>query len=152
MLRARTMLLLSISLLLALALLWGQGVFAPRGSTTAASADTIACMGPLTGTFTNVVVPESASCTLSSALVQGNVQIQHDAQLVVDGASTVRGNVMADHCRSVMLAGPVVVGGNVEIQHCMMPSGYTGPGIQISGNVECHNNAAACVAASGAVG
>src|SRR5262249_43857513 len=145
--RARTMLLLSVSLLLALAILWGYGVF----STLESAAGSTACTGALTGTFNNVVVPESASCTLTSALVQGNVEVRSNARLVVDGASTIRGNVVADHCMSVMLSGTVGVGGNVQIQHCTMPSGYIGPGIQISGNIECHNNAAACVAESGTV-
>src|SRR5215471_3332116 len=145
--RVRTMLLLSVSLLLVLGILWGQGVF----STLESASGSTACTGPLTGTFTNVVVPESASCTLSSVLVQGNVQVQQNARLVVNGVSTIQGNVAADHCVSVMLSGTVVVGGNVEIQHCTQPSGYTGPGIEIGGNVECHNNAGACVAESGTV-
>src|SRR5262249_16227731 len=145
--RVRTTLLLSVSLLLVLGILWGQGVF----STLESASGSTSCTGPLTGTFTNVVVPESASCTLSSVLVQGNVQVQQNARLVVNGVSTIQGNVAADHCVSVMLSGTVVVGGNVEIQHCTQPSGYTGPGIAISGNVECHNNAGACVAESGTV-
>src|SRR5262249_41859421 len=146
--RARTMLLLSVSLLLALAILWGYGVF----STLESAAGSTACTGALTGTFNNVVVPESASCTLTSALVQGNVEVRSNARLVVNGVSTIQRNIAADHCVSMLLSGTVAVGGNVEIQYCTMPSGYTGPGIQISGNVACHHNAGACVAQSGTIG
>ena len=59
--RSRTVLLLSCSLLLALGMLWGQGVF----STLESAAGDTSCTGALTGTFHNVVVPASTSCTLT---------------------------------------------------------------------------------------
>ena len=146
--RYRVRLLIGVTLLLALSgiILEEQGMW----SASAQPANT-SCTGALTGTFANVVVPASASCTLTNALVQGNVQVQSNARLVVGGASTIRGNVAANQCVSVMLSGTVTVSGNVAIQRCTQPSGYTGPGIQISGNVACQDNAGACVAQSGTV-
>lgn len=112
------------------------------------------CTGALTGTFRNVVVPDGASCSLPGAMVDGNVQVKRDASLSIGprGATTIRGNVQADHCRSLALAGAVTVEGNVQIQQCTADSGYAGPGVQIGGNFQCHDNSGACRAVNGSVG
>jgi hypothetical protein len=88
-----------------------------------------------------------------SSIVRGSVRVKRNASLVVGppGVSTIRGNLRADHCASVLLSGSVSVGGNVHIQHCTADSGYVGPGIQIGGNFECHQNSGACTADKGAV-
>lgn len=65
--------------------------------------------------------------------------------------STINGNVEAALCKFARLNGKVAVGGNVNIHECTMSSGYTGRGVQINGNFECHNNAGACLANQGAV-
>ncbi len=117
----------------------------------AARADTN-CTGALTGTISgNVIVPNDASCTLSSATVSGNVTVKTNATLAVNGPAAIQGNVAADHCRSVTLTGSVTVGGNVLIGYCSSTSGYTGPAVQVNGNLQCHDNVAACVANRGTV-
>ncbi len=112
------------------------------------------CTSAMAGTFKNVVVPDGASCALSGAMVNGNVQVKRNASLSIGplGASTIRGNVEADHCRSLALAGTVMVEGNVRVQQCAADSGYAGPGVQIGGNFQCQNNSAACRADDGSVG
>jgi hypothetical protein len=116
-------------------------------------AQDISCTGALTGTFGNVVVPPGASCTLSGASVGGDVRIAQGSVLTVTspGLSVIAGNVQAEHCQSVLLTGAVVVQGNVKIQHCAGTSGYVGPGVQITGDFECHDNTGPCVADQGSV-
>jgi hypothetical protein len=118
-----------------------------------AVAANTSCTGAMAGTFKNVVVPDGASCGLSGAMVDGNVQVKRDASLSIGpvGTATIRGNVQADHCRSVALAGAVTVEGNVQIQQCTADSGYAGPGVQIGGNFQCHDNSGACRAVNGSV-
>src|SRR5579864_7640973 len=112
------------------------------------------CTGTLTGTLGNVVVPTRASCTLSAVSVSGNVRVAQGAALTVMGPapSLIAGNIQAEHCQSVLLTGSVALQGNLEIQHCTATSGFVGPGIQISGDFECHDNAGPCVADQGSVG
>lgn len=122
------------------------------GSSMPLHAQNISCSGSMTGTFGNVTVPNGASCTLSDAIVGGNIQVGTNATLSVGATSTITGNVQANQCGSVLLSGAVVIVGNVQIQQCAARSGYVGPGIQIEGNFECQNNSGACVADNGAVG
>src|SRR5262245_21142215 len=110
------------------------------------------CTGAMTGAFGHVVVPAGADCSLSDAIVQGDVRVHHNASLSVGPSTTIDGDVEARHCRFVLLNGSVGIAGDVEIHECTARSGYTGPGIQIGGNFKCHGNSAECVAANGAVG
>jgi predicted acyltransferase (DUF342 family) len=126
--------------------------FSMLGSNPAARAQNATCVGTATGTFTgNLVVPNGASCNLSNAIVNGNVSVGQNSTLLVS-ATTINGNVQANQCVSVNLTGSVAVGGNFQIQQCAMASGYQGPGVQISGNFQCQNNSAACIADMGYVG
>jgi hypothetical protein len=49
------------------------------GSVPAAHAGETDCTGPMSGTFQNVVVPDGASCSLSAAIVSGNVHVKRNA-------------------------------------------------------------------------
>jgi hypothetical protein len=61
------------------------------GSALAAYADTN-CTSALTGTISgNVVVPNNATCTVSSATVSGNVMVKTKATLVVSGPVAIQG-------------------------------------------------------------
>jgi hypothetical protein len=127
---------------------------AAKTLTVQIGAGNTSCTGSMTGTFQSVDVPDGASCALVGAFARGNVQVKGNASLTVGppGASTIRGNVHADGCVSLTLSGAVTVGGNVKIQRCAADSGYTGPGVRIDGNFQCHDNLGACVARNGAVG
>jgi hypothetical protein len=123
----------------------------------AARADDTSCTGPLSGvTITgNLVVPDSAACSVFRVSVTGNVLVRHEASFEAVSDVTISGNVLADQCEIVLL-GPGLgsVGGNVEIQHCVESSGYSN-GRQdqtIGGNFHCHNNFAPCVAEGGSIG
>jgi hypothetical protein len=60
-----------------------------------AAADDTPCIGAVTGTHDNVVVPPGQTCTLSAATVLGNVKALQDSSLLVTG-SNVRGDVQGD--------------------------------------------------------
>lgn len=115
-------------------------------------AQNATCTGSATGTLGNLTVPDGSSCNLSNATVNGNIKVGKNSILTVNGGiTTITGNVQANQCQSVMLTGSVLINGNLEIQQCTADSGYVGPGIQIGGNFECHNNSGACVAQMGTV-
>jgi hypothetical protein len=122
----------------------------------AARADTT-CIGMLQGTVNgDVIVPPGQSCTLSLADVKGNVLVQNNASLLVDGydePSAIGGNVIAANCASALLEGNVSVDGNVRIGNCTGAgrNGFRGPGITIGGNFRCHDNAGPCTAWLGEV-
>ena len=65
------------------------------GFPIAAKATNTFCTGATTGTFDNVAVPSGASCTLSGAVINGNVQVAEAASLTVTGPgpSSIAGNV-----------------------------------------------------------
>jgi hypothetical protein len=131
-------------------------------SGVAVAADLV-CTGVSSGgTWHNVTVPASASCTLENTRVTGNVTVQAGGSLEVTdsaGDSTINGDIKADGCgfvelESTGLTHRIVVGGNVTIQNCTggVFSGGQGdssrlpPGsILIGGNVKCNNNADGCV-------
>ncbi len=60
-----------------------------------AAANDTQCIGTLTGTHDNVVVPPGQSCILNGATVLGNVKALQDSRLRVQ-FSNVRGNVVGD--------------------------------------------------------
>jgi hypothetical protein len=67
-----------------------------------ATADDSLCVGTLTGTHDNVVVPPGATCFLSGATVRGNVKALADSKLEVF-SSTVHGNVEGRAADSVVV-------------------------------------------------
>jgi hypothetical protein len=84
-----------------------------------ASADDTQCVGALTGTFDNVVVPADQTCFLTSSLVRGNVKALPDSRLFSD-SNDIRGNVEGDKADQIDIfdfpgsPGPSIVGGNIE--------------------------------------
>jgi hypothetical protein len=124
------------------------------GAATAQAADT-RCTGTLSGNITgDVIVPNGASCTLSNAIVTGDVQVRQNARLTVDATeqpTTIGGNVKAIGCASALLEGGVTVTGDLQIERCSLQSGFIGPGVKIGGNFQCISNAGACEAELGAV-
>ena len=112
------------------------------------------CTGTLSGVTGKVVVPVGASCTLSNAIVTGDVQVLQNASLTVDATeqpTTINGNIQANLCASTLLKGGVTVTGSVQIQHCAQPSGFVGPGVKIGGDFQCINNGGGCQAKLGDV-
>jgi hypothetical protein len=61
----------------------------------AARADDTVCLGPMTGTFDNVIVPNGGNCTLTASFVNGNVKVLSGGGLQI-ASSTVRGSVEAE--------------------------------------------------------
>src|SRR5687768_948399 len=64
-------------------------------SSSEAMAGDTPCVGMLTGTFDNVVVPPGQTCLLTGATVRGNVKALENSRLVINN-STVGGNVEGD--------------------------------------------------------
>jgi hypothetical protein len=60
--------------------------------TPAAQAGDTPCLGPMTGTFDNVVVPNGGNCSLTGSTVNGNVKVLAGGGLQIN-RSTVWGNV-----------------------------------------------------------
>lgn len=82
-------------------------------SSSEAKADDTPCVGSLTGTFDNIVVPPRATCTLTNSTVRGNVKALEGSRLLLLN-DTVHGNVQGDKANSVQVAF-CTIGGNVEI-------------------------------------
>jgi hypothetical protein len=78
-------------------------------ATTSAVADDTHCIGALTGTFDNVVVPPAARCTISDSTVRGNVKALENSQLVIQ-QSNIRGNVEGDKADLVQVNSSMVRG------------------------------------------
>src|SRR5687768_18568325 len=72
-----------------------------------AEADDTACVGALTGTFDNVIVPPGQVCHLTNSMVWGNVKALEGAQLRIDH-SHINGNVEGDKADIVQLFFTVV--------------------------------------------
>jgi hypothetical protein len=80
-----------------------------------AQADDTVCVGLLTGTFDNVVVPPGAFCTLQGAQVRGNVKVLENATLQAN-ASRIEGNVQGDKSRGVLLQFQTQVEGDFQVK------------------------------------
>lgn len=103
-------------------------------------ADDTICTGNLSGSHTNVIVPDGATCTLSSARVEGNVEVKTGAALTVNGPTYIGGNVQSEGSRFVRLSGAgVTVAGNVQIKKVTEASGLQ-PGTNIYGNFQFEEN------------
>ena len=64
-----------------------------------AAAKPTECVGVLTGTFDEIIVPEGAHCTLAGAHVLGNVRVERGASLHTISAgpdlTIIEGNVLS---------------------------------------------------------
>lgn len=123
----------------------------------AARAGDTSCTGQLFGTINgNVVVPQGATCELTTATVTGNVLVEKGASLLAgpQGSVTISGNVLAIQCASVTIepSALVSIGGSVGILFCTGTSGYFVRGVSIQGNFLCQFNSAPCTASSGSIG
>jgi hypothetical protein len=67
-----------------------------------AEADDTACVGALTGTFDNVIVPPGQICHLTNSTVWGNVKALEHSRLRIE-RSTINGNVEGDKADIVQL-------------------------------------------------
>lgn len=93
--------------------------FALTVTRIAAAGDT-PCVGALTGTFDNVVVPGGATCILSNSLVHGSVKALEGSRLFMRD-DTVRGNVEGDKALSVQILRSLLLG-NVHISEAGDPT------------------------------
>jgi hypothetical protein len=80
---------------------------------SAGSGNDTRCVGALTGTFDNVVVPRGATCTLTNSTVRGNVKALRDSRLFMDN-DFVGGNVEGDQASAVQVVLSLVEG-NIKI-------------------------------------
>jgi len=108
---------------------------------SAAAAET-QCVGLLTGTHDNVVVPPGQTCTLAFSMVSGNVKAREDSRLSILGFNTIQGNVTAlkDSQFNIegvaLIPGSTTIRGNVEGDKAEVAQlGNTGP-IKVGGNVK----------------
>ena len=71
----------------------------PLAASIGSASDT-ECVGTLSGTFDNIVVPPGASCFLQAATVNGNVKALENSRLFFR-SSTARGNIEGDNADRV---------------------------------------------------
>jgi hypothetical protein len=76
-------------------------------------AATTSCVGTLTGTYHNVVVPPGADCLIMGSTVLGNVKALAASRLVIRD-SRVRGHITGDHAGLVNIYF-TTIGGNVTL-------------------------------------
>ena len=109
-------------------------------SPLALRADDTICRGTVTGNHENVIVPDGATCTISNARIDGNVEVKTGAALTVNGPTYIGGNVQSEGSRFVRLSGSgVTVPGDVQIKKAYEASGIQ-PGTNIYGNFQYEEN------------
>jgi hypothetical protein len=79
------------------------------------------CTGSFSGaTFNDLVIPEGASCTLVSSVVNGNIEVRKNAMLEFDGQVEVFGNISATQPNSFIsqlnVIGANKIHGNLSIE------------------------------------
>jgi hypothetical protein len=80
-------------------------------------AEETICRGSITGSHDNVTVPDGASCSITNARIEGNVEVKTGSALVVSGPVYIGGNVQSEESRSVILAGlGITIEGSVQIK------------------------------------
>lgn len=82
-------------------------------------AEETRCIGALTGSHDNVVVPQGAVCSLQDARLNGSVTVSRGGALTISGRTHINGNVISeDGGAYVRIIGPsVTVDGNVQIKY-----------------------------------
>lgn len=96
-----------------------------------AVADDARCVGFLPpGTYDNVVVPRDTDCTLSGAVVRGNVKALRGASLFSSG-NRIAGNLQGDRPRFVGSLGDTI-GGNVHVIGATGTPGFLFDGLSIN--------------------
>jgi hypothetical protein len=94
------------------------------GAPSAAAGETT-CVGSLTATYDNVVVPAGAHCSLSGARVRGNVLVPNGASLTISSRPEGSGGLG--------LGNPTIVDGNVQAENASSVSIF---GSEVRGNVQ----------------
>ncbi|MBC7940667.1 MAG: hypothetical protein H7Z19_13035 [Chitinophagaceae bacterium] len=80
-----------------------------------ASAEEFRCTGTVGAVaLDNIFVPDGASCTLNRTRLNGNIVVGRGAQLYA-GSVSVNGNLQAEGAASVVLGGFSTIGGSVQI-------------------------------------
>jgi hypothetical protein len=99
-------------------------------SAAPAVADDTVCVGPLSGTHDNVVVPPGANCTLSGAIVKGNVTALRSSSLGTN-LSRIGGNIEAHRPRFVGSFGDTI-GGNFSVTGATGDPGFIFPPFNVT--------------------
>jgi hypothetical protein len=133
----------------AIAMLTALG-FVLATAPVASAQKTFTCTGTISdgsAIDSSLVVPPSATCTLTNVTVVGNVQVGTGARLNAHPGTgqtvTIDGNVVAHQCVGVDLflqqggGGMIAIGGNVRIQNCGF--GFSSD-VTIGGNFVCTDN------------
>jgi len=107
----------------------------------AAAAAPEECVGALTGTHDNVVVPSGAHCEMSAAMVNGNVLVRAGASLRAS-ASQISGNVIGQDSAFVCLQFGSQLGGNFDVRGGALhtTSGFD-INVMVAGNARVTQNA-----------
>lgn len=107
-------------------------------------AEDTQCNGVLKGSHDNVIVPESAVCTLQNARLNGSVYVKRGGALTIQGRTYVNGNVISeDGGRYVRITGTNVrIGGNVQMKYNYDTSAIQ-PGTTIQGSLQYVENTGA---------
>lgn len=116
-------------------------------------AEDTQCSGVLTGSHDNVIVPQSAVCSLRNAKLNGSVYVSQGGGLTISGRTYINGNVISeDGGAYVRIVGPsVVVGGNVQIKNNYQASSIQ-PGTLIHGNFQYVENSGPLFASGAFIG
>lgn len=120
------------------------------GPSNAVAGDTV-CVGALTGAHDNVIVPPAVVCTISNAMIKGNVKVF--GQLDVLPVTTIGGSIDGEpgHIRVALFGTGVVVRGNVQLKGGSAIAGYT-TGTQVRGNYQYEENAGSLSATGALIG
>lgn len=73
------------------------------------------CMGTVTGSFDNIVVPPGATCIVTNAMVRGNIKALEDAVLAITLNTTINGSVYGDKADVLQINNIVTIHGNIEM-------------------------------------
>jgi len=104
----------AITAIVLIAVVMGISTIAPALQQAFASADDTICVGSISGTHDNVVVPSGSVCTFSSTTINGDLKVESAASLFAS-SSTINGNIEADGANFILLVS-VTVGGDVQIE------------------------------------
>jgi hypothetical protein len=90
-------------------------VLASALASTASFADEVQCVGTLGAvSVDNIFVPDGASCVLDRTRANGNVVVGRGARLNAAGVS-INGNVQAEGAANVIVRANSMIGGSVQI-------------------------------------
>jgi hypothetical protein len=111
-----------------------------------ALAEERVCRGTIGATTVdNLLVPQSAVCTLNGTKVQGTIKVENNAKLVANGVRVI-GNVQSEGFKSIALREGSRVGGSVQLENGQ--EGGTGKVVstRINGDLQFEANEAKMVA------